>query len=337
MRPEVEAIILAGGFGTRMRPLTYTRPKPLLPLLHRPLLQHILDRMPRSVKTVLFPVNYLWQQIEAYFEEHPDPRVVLVEEAEPLGTGGAIKNCARHLTGPFFVYNGDVVASIGLSQLQAFHEKRRALATISLWPVEEPWHFGVAELGPDDRIRRFVEKPKKGTAPSNLINAGHYLLNLEALDGIPGGKFSSIEREQFQPWAAAGRPLFGFRFEGYWIDCGRPEALLEAHATVLRAAGETHAVAASSTISPEAQVLGYAVGEECKIEAGSRVERSVLMDGVRLGRSVHVVDSILGEGVEVEDGARLERSVVGDFGIVAAGSRIADQRVGLRAEDLEAT
>lgn len=332
----VEAVILAGGFGTRMRPLTYHRPKPLLPLLNRPLLAHILDALPADVQRVVLPVNYLREQIEAYFEENPDPRVVLVEEKEPLGTGGAIKNCAKHLTGPFFVYNGDIVSSLSLHDLRATHQAKRAQATISLWPVEEPWHFGVVELAPDGRITRFVEKPPKGEEPSNLINAGHYLLDVELLDRIPPAKFYSLERELYAPWAQSGGRLYGHRFDGYWIDCGRPESLLEAHRTVLAARGETAVIHKDAEIARGTKVQGYAVAAGCRLAEGGRVERSVLLPGVHLGRNVIVRDSILGEGVEVEDGTVLERVVVGDYGVVEGGRVIRDQRVGMRAVDVEA-
>lgn len=332
----MEAVILAGGFGTRMRPLTYTRPKPLLPLLNRPLLAHILDQLPPNVTKAILPVNYLREQIEAYFEEHPDPRVVLVEEKDPLGTGGAIKNCERHLTGPFYVYNGDIVASLKLEDLYATHVAKKAQASISLWPVEEPWHFGVVQLEGDGRIKRFVEKPPKGEEPSNLINAGHYLLNRELLDRIPTGKFYSLEKELYAPWSQAGGKLYGHRFEGYWIDCGRPESLLEAHRTVLASQKKTKVVGEDSDLDPKARIDGYAVGPNCVVESGARVERSVLMPRVSIGRNVTVRDSILGEGVEVEDGTLLERVVVGDYGIVEGGRTIRDQRIGMRAIDVEA-
>lgn len=330
----MEAIILAGGLGTRIRPLTYTRPKPLLPVLNRPLLQLIIDQMPASVKTILLPVGYLHEQIESYFEDHPDGRVVLVEEERALGTGGAIKNCEEHLTGPFLVYNGDIVASLDLARLQEAHAKYRAKATISLWPVQEPWHFGVADLQLDGRISRFVEKPPQGREPSNLINAGHYALDLAILDELRPGRTASLEREVFEPWAREARGIYGFRFEGYWVDCGRPEAFLEAHEVVLRATGRTSVADPTARVEAGATFLGYALGADCRLARGAHVEQSILLPGCHVGDQGTVRDSVLGEGVEVEAGAVLERCVVGDFGIIEAGSRFQDQRVGLRAEDV---
>lgn len=332
----MEVVILAGGFGTRMRPLTYFRPKPLLPVLNKPLLAHILDRLPAKTSKVILPVGYLRDQIDEYFRDHPDPRIVLVEEGTPLGTGGAIKNCEDELSGTFIVYNGDVIASLKLDQLWTSHQRNRAEASISLWPVAEPWHFGVVELDGEHRITNFVEKPPQGREPSNLINAGHYVLNREVLDAIPAGRTFSIERELFTPWSHTNHRIFGFPFEGYWIDCGRPESVLEAHATLLQEMGREKVVASSAKVSKSAKVLGYAVDERCTIGDGARVERSVLFPDVSLAKGVSIIDSVLGEGVVVEDGARLERCVVGDHGIIAAGARAQDQRIGLRPVDLEA-
>lgn len=332
----MEAVILAGGMGTRIRPLTYTRPKPLLPVLDRPLLQHIIDRMPKSIRKIVFPVNYLREQVEAYFEEHPDPRVVLVEEVNPLGTGGAIKNCEDELSGPFLVHNGDIVSSIDLTAFVQAHQERKPLVTISLWGVEDPSPFGCARLDGANRILEFVEKPKPGTEPSKLVNAGHYLLDPQVLDAIPPGRFYSLEKELFQPWTQQGQPIYGFPFRGYWIDCGRPESFLEAHRAVLAERGESRWVHPEAKVDRSATVTGYAVAQGCRIAEGARVQGSVLLPEVRLGKNVTVRDCILGEGVEVEDGTVLERSVVGDFGVIEAGRRIQDQRVGMRPVDVGA-
>lgn len=335
IRP-MEVVILAGGFGTRMRPLTYSRPKPLLPLLNRPILQNIIDALPKNITKIILPVNYLKEQMEQYFEDHPDPRVVLVEEKEPLGTGGAIKNCEKHLTGPFYVYNGDIVTSLQLDDLHATHKAKKAEVTLSLWPVKEPWHFGVVEMAKDGRITNFVEKPPKGQQPSDLINAGHYLLETSVLDHIPKGKFHSIEKELYMPWSKAGKRLYGHAFKGYWIDCGRPESLLEAHAQVLKARGETKVISKEAEIDAKASVAGYAVDAGCHINEGVKIERSVLMNGVHVGRNATIKDSIIGEGAEIEEGCELHNVVVGDFGIVETGRVIKDQRIGMRAADLVA-
>lgn len=331
----MEVVVLAGGFGTRVRPLTYTRPKPLLPVANKPLIQHVLDRLPDEVDRVVVPVNYLEEQIEAYFVEHPDDRVVLVSEETPLGTGGAIKNCEDHLTGPFLVYNGDIVASIDLTEFTRFMRSKEALAGVSLWPVDEPWHFGVVEQAEDGRITRFVEKPDQGKEPSNLINAGHYYLDPEILDRIPAGKKVSLEREVYESMAADGEAIYGQPFEGYWVDCGRPETVLEAHRVFLEAQGQKRVVADGVEVEDDASIEGYAVAEGCRIGAGSRIRRSCLLPGVDVGADATVEDCILGEGVVVEQGATLRNTVVGDFAVIERGSTIDDQRVGMKVEHIK--
>ncbi len=331
----MEVVVLAGGFGTRVRPLTYTRPKPLLPVANKPLLQHVLDRLPDQVDRVVIPVNYLREQIEAYFAAHPDDRVVLVPEDTPLGTGGAIKNCEEHLTGPFLVYNGDIVASIDLTAFTESMREKGAKAGVSLWPVDEPWHFGVVEREDDGRITRFVEKPPEGEQPSNLINAGHYYLDPEVLDRIPAGEKLSLEREVYEEMAQAGEAIYGYPFEGFWVDCGRPATVLEAHRVYLEAEGKTRVLGDGVEVAETATVEGYALGEGCHVGAKSRVARSCLLPAVDVGEGVTVEDSILGEGVVVEDGATLRKAVVGDFAVIAEGSTIEDQRVGMKVEHLE--
>lgn len=331
----MEVVVLAGGFGTRVRPLTYTRPKPLLPVANKPMLQHVLDRLPDAVDRVVVPVNYLRDQIEAYFVEHPDDRVVLVPEETPLGTGGAIKNCEEYLTGPFLVYNGDIVASVDLTAFTDYMRSKEAKAGVSLWSVDEPWHFGVVDQADDGRITRFVEKPPEGQEPSNLINAGHYYLEPEILDRIPAGKKVSLEREVYEPMAEGGEAIYGFPFEGFWVDCGRPETVLEAHRVYLDAQGESQVLGADVEISETATVEGYALGDGCRVGHGSRIVRSCLLPGVDVGENATVEDSILGEGVVVEDGATLRQAVVGDFAVLAEGSTIDDQRVGMKVEHLE--
>lgn len=329
----MEALILAGGKGTRIRPLTYTRPKPLLPILNRTLVERILDKMPKEVDTVLMPVNYLSELMVAHFEDHPDPRLEFIDEPQPLGTGGALKNCEKRFTGPFIVYNGDIVASIDLAQMLKFHQKNKAQASVSLFSVAEPWHFGVVKLKKDARIEQFVEKPPKGQEPSDLCNAGQYILDPSVLDEIPPDTFYSLEKESFEPMAKAGARLYGFRFEGHWIDCGRPQTYLEAHRLLLATEGRSSVVGAGVAGVKAARFSGYALGDGVSLGKDATVERSVVLPNATIGEKAVVRDSVLGEGVEIEDGAVLEGVVVGDYAIVQAGSRIRNQRIGMRPGD----
>jgi mannose-1-phosphate guanylyltransferase len=173
----VEAIILAGGFGTRLRPLTYTRAKSLLPILNKPMISYLIDSLPTEVTKVILAVNYRKDQIEEFLQSMDYGKEIIVnDEPKPLGTGGAVKFAENHITDQFFVLNADIICSIDLSKMIAFHNKNNAEATISLWPVENVSEFGVVDIKADGNVIGFVEKPKPEDAPSDLINAGAYIL-----------------------------------------------------------------------------------------------------------------------------------------------------------------
>ncbi|HLE48309.1 MAG TPA: NDP-sugar synthase [Candidatus Thermoplasmatota archaeon] len=330
----MEAIVLAGGLGTRLRPLTYSRPKPLLPIVNKPMVDWVLASLPPAVKKVVIPVNYLSELVEAHFDEHPDPRVELVDEPAPMGTGGAIKRVEKHFTGPFFVYNADIISSNDLDGMRKFHAARKAKATISLWRVEDPWHYGVVKFNGQARIEEFVEKPEPGKEPSNLINAGHYLLDLDVLDDIPKNKFVSLEREIFTPMATAkGGRLFGYEFQGHWIDCGRPESYLEAHRLTLRAQGVARAEGEDVSGLKGARFESYAVGDRVELGAGAVVQRSVVLADARIGAHAVLRDCVIGEGADIEAGAQLDRVVVGDYAVVQGNVNIKDRRIGMRPGD----
>lgn len=316
----MQAVILAGGQGTRLRPLTNTCPKPLLPVANVPIIRRIIDKMPADVDEVLLAVNYRLEQLANYFATHDVGRkVTLVEEKEPLGTAGAIKNVARHIHGPFFVFNGDILDSLDLDAFRAFHKKRGGVGTLALWKVNDPRHFGVMEMK-GDSILRFVEKPEtKEQAPSNLANAGTYLLEPEVLDAIPAGKPVSIERETFPALLAEGSRINGFEFSGFWVDCGRPETYLRANEAVLRASGR-NVLLGEGTSNKGATLDDWAVvGEACTLGADVEVARSVLLDHVTVGTNVSIKDSIVGSGAVIDDDAALIDCVVADGARVEKG------------------
>ena len=222
--------MLAGGFGTRLRPWTETIPKPLLPILDKSMIEHVLDVLPESqVDKVLIAAGYGVEQIREHFEKIPLPyEVVIVEETEPLGTGGAIANCREHLSGgTFCVINGDLITSLKVEEMLEFHKQNGGIATISLWEVEDPSRFGAADYKEDTgKIMRFQEKPAIEDAYSNLINAGTYILEQEIFDFMPDGAHS-IERDIYEKIAETGA-LNGFPFEGMFVDAGTPTSFVEA-------------------------------------------------------------------------------------------------------------
>lgn len=337
----MKAAILAGGLGTRMRPLTYTTPKPLLPILNVPMLVRILERLPRSVDGVVLAVSYLADQIAAYLKEHPPSLPVkLVEESVPLGTAGAVKNLARDLGGErFFVLNGDVVASVDLASMVEFHKRRKGLGTLHLWPVEDPSRFGIARLGEDGRILEFKEKPRPEEAFSNMINAGTYILEPEVLDLIPAGRPVSIEQETFPALIARG--LYGYASGDYWIDAGKPLDYIEAHRLIMNADRSRYRlpkrlpgveVEPPCLIPPSVELFAGArvgpnvsLGRGVVVGEGAVIADSVLLDDVRVGARARIEMSVIGHGAFIGDGSSVSRgTVVADGAEVASGRRTAN-------------
>lgn len=324
MMPDaVKAVLLVGGMGTRLRPLTYRIPKPLVPVMGKPLIMHVIDSLPSEVDEVIIPVSYKKEVMQEYLTKNPPKRkITLVDEPRPLGTGGAVKNVEDYLEGTFLVVNGDVITSLDVAKFLAYHREKGGVATISLWPVEDPTPFGVVDLAEDGRIRRFQEKPKREEAFSNLINAGAYALEEEIL-GYIGKGFVSMEREIFPNIIDEG--MYGFEFSGYWIDCGKRESLLEAYWTLMgsdtrsihkRSVTEGSQIRSPAVVNEGAVIAGAEVGprayisERAVVGLRSRVEGSVLLEDSRVGARCIVVDSIVDSGVSIPDGSEIRSTIV---------------------------
>lgn len=320
----MQAVILAGGRGTRLRPLTLARPKPLLPVANRAIIDRVLDRVPRGVDRVIIAANYGIDQMRAHFRGADRPfEVLVVDEPEPLGTGGAIKNAEGHLDGATLVLNGDSLDSLDVARFVERHRSHGGLATISLWRTDEPEHFGIAELE-GDRIARFVEKPRREEARSDLANAGTYLLEPEVLDLIPPGRFVSLEREVFPLLVPTPRGMFGERFRGFWIDCGRPDTFLEAN----RVLAKGKPLVAAGVDAKGSRIAPWGVvGPGCRLGPGSVIDGSVLMEEVTLGKGAAVRASVLGRGATVGDGAEIAGSYIGDAARVRPGAKVSGANV----------
>jgi mannose-1-phosphate guanylyltransferase len=319
----VKAVLLVGGLGTRLRPLTYRIPKPLIPVMGKPLIMHVIDSMPAEVDEIIIPVSYKKEMMEEYLlRNRPKRRITLVDEPEPMGTGGAVKNVEKHIDGQFLVINGDSISSLDIAKFIKFHRQKKAFASISLWPVDDPTPYGIVDLAKDDRIRRFQEKPKKEEAFSNLINAGAYALEHEVLDHIGKG-FVSMEREVFP--RILDRGMYGMQFDGYWIDCGRRENLLEAFWTLMgrdtrdidkKCVLEGAELRAPVVVRKDAVIAGTTVGphayisERAVVGVRSRVERSVILEDARVGARCQIRDSIVDVGVTVPDGTVVESEIL---------------------------
>lgn len=303
----MEAIILVGGFGTRLRPLTHTVPKPLLPLANIPMVERMIRNLPEVFDTAILAVNYGLNDMKDYFEgKDVGKKVIIVPEDEPLGTGGAMRNCINHITGTAAVFNGDVVSSIDLNKMLKQHIKTKAKGTLALWEVENPNRFGVVEFK-NGKILQFQEKPERGTELSNLINAGTYLLELEILEMIPPNQKISIERDIFPK--VAGDGLHGFPFKGHFIDSGTPESYLEANFRSIGNNGTAAHTGASIRggvmIHKNAKLEHCIIGPNTIIGPNVKLEKCVIRNSVILsdvnGYGSIVEESIIGPNIKFEE------------------------------------
>ncbi len=308
----MKAVVLVGGEGTRLRPLTETIPKPLLPLMDRPSLDHVLDHLARhGVHEVVLSSSYLEETFHSFIEErHGDPRITWITEKRPLGTGGAIVNALECLDDePFLALNGDILTDLDLTSMLAFHLERGASATIALHHVEDARPFGLVPTEPDGRVVEFREKPAE-LVPGD-INAGTYVLEPDALAGWRRGESISIERQVFPALIQSGKPVYGFLSDAYWLDLGTPEKYLQAHFDILeeRVDGErypTPYVAETASVHLRAHIGRWVVvGRGATVAEDAEIDDSVLHPGAAVGAGARVVSSILGPRTEVGAGATL--------------------------------
>jgi mannose-1-phosphate guanylyltransferase len=306
-------LILAGGFATRLRPLSCSRPKALFPIVNKPLIEWIFQRLAdNGVNEAILAVNALTQ---FYIRQQKPPKCGLKVKfsidppKKPLGTAGPIKK-AEKLIGhneSFIVINGDIFADINYKQLLETHTKTGALATIALTKVEDPSSFGVVELN-GNSIKRFVEKPPKNQAPSNLINAGAYVLNPEIFSYIPEGRAVSIEREVFPKLAAEGK-LSGLPMKGLWMDIGKPQEYLNANKIIL----EKHSQVLDGSPdflelkNPIALDVGVSIGENSIIGP-----YAIIGKNAKIGKNVHITNSIIFSEAEIGDNTRLNGVIIGE-------------------------
>ncbi len=320
--------MLVGGEGTRLRPLTETMPKPLVPLMDRPSLDHVLDHLARhGVHEVVLSSSYLEEPFHAFIEgRHGDPAIVWITETEPLGTGGALVNALEALDTdqPFFALNGDILTDLDLRRMLALHRDRGAVATIALTHVDDARPYGLVPMGPDGRVLEFREKPDE-LVPGD-INAGTYVLEPSALGGWARGENVSIERQVFPALIADGRALFGFVSDAYWMDLGTPEAYLQAHVDLLDGKVKGYRAYTAPFVHPSGHIDEAAtvdhhvvVGPHGSIEARARVTGSVLHDGATIEDHAVVERSILGRSSRVGAGATVRDCVLGEGAFVVAG------------------
>jgi mannose-1-phosphate guanylyltransferase len=330
-----------------MRPLTYRTPKPLLPLANRPHLDHVFAFLRQhDITDVVLAVQYHADAFEARYGDGSawGIRLTVVREDEPRGTAGAVKNVEAHLTPgeTLLVFNGDILTDLNLQAMIAFHRANGSVCTIALTPVSDPSAYGVVDMDRTGRITRFTEKPKREEATSNLINAGTYVLEWEAVQAIPAGTHYMFERGLFPGLLEQGRPMYGYPDNAYWIDIGTPEKYLQAHRDILD--GRMHnpitprlgidaddptqattiwtgddveidptaelagplLIGAGSRIGPGARLIGPAVlGAGCRVDAEATVTDAVLWDRVQVGQGTIIHTAVLAHDVQVAAEAQI--------------------------------
>jgi mannose-1-phosphate guanylyltransferase len=316
----MKAVVLVGGEGTRLRPLTETVPKPLLPLVDRPILDHVLDHLlVHGVHEVIMSSPYLEETFHPFIRARGgEPAITWVTEREALGTGGAIVSALHHLGDqPFFALNGDILTDLDLTAMLASHRERAAAATIALHHVEDARAFGLVATDPTGRISEFREKPPD-PVPGD-INAGTYVLDPSALRAWPAGTYLWIEGEVFPALIRNGAPVYGFDTGAYWLDLGTPEQYLQAHFDLME--GRLRGISYDSPW----------IGPGASLHLTARLGRSVAIgEGVRVGAEAEVDEAVLLAGAVVEDGARVVSSIVGPKAIVGSGATLVDSVLGER-------
>ncbi len=324
----MKAVIMAGGFGTRMRPLTINLPKPMIPMVNRPIMEIIVDLLKKHKLTDLISVVFYQPEvITEYFRDGTEFGVKMQYKAaeSDLGTAGSVKNCQDMIENKrFVVISGDVLTDFDLSEAIAFHEKNKAQATMILTRVENPLAFGVVITGADGKIQRFLEKPTWGEVFSDTVNTGIYILEPEVLDLIPEKEEFDFSKNLFPLMLQKGMPLYGYVAQGYWADIGNLDQYRLAHQDVfagkvdvriqgsrLNRVGKEIWAGEKSTIDPTAQLTGtVVVGRECHVGKHAKITNSVLGDGCQVGEGAVLTNAILWRNVAIESGAQVRECVI---------------------------
>jgi NDP-sugar pyrophosphorylase family protein len=351
----MKAILLAGGKGTRLRPLTLHTPKPIVPIFDRPFLHYQIDllRQIPEVDEIILSLNYQPRRVEEVFGDGSDRgiRIRYLVEPNPLGTAGAVKYAEQYLNDSVIVFNGDVLTQVNLAEVLALHRSRKAKATIVLTPVDNPRAYGLVETDAEGNVSRFLEKPDPDQITCDTINAGIYVLEPETFDRIPRDTAWSIERSYFPSLVERRETFVAYVYRGYWIDIGTPAKYLQVHRDIMD--GRFNAppfdtigsqpwiaadarveegvsmrgpcfVADGAVIKAGARLEPYSVvGRQCHIEEEAVVDGSILWANCWVGREAHIGASIFGRHCHVGRNASLPGGMVlGDKSVLTDYTRI---------------
>ena len=326
----MKAILLAGGKGTRLRPLTVHTPKPIVPIFNRPFLYYQLDllRQVPEIDEAILSLNYQPRRIEEIFGEGEGLGIRLryVVEPIPLGTGGAVRYAGDQLTESVVVFNGDVLTQVDLGAVLRLHRERKARATIVLTPVANPRAYGLVETDADGNVKRFLEKPGEHEITCNTINAGIYVLEPETFDRIPKDTAWSIERSFFPSLVERGETFVAYVYDGYWIDIGTPAKYLQVHKDIMDGRYQAPPFA-SSEAEPSRRAF---VAEAARIEDGAELSGPCFVDeGVVVKAGARVLPySVIGRQTHVEESAVIEDSIIWPNGWIGQEAHIAGSILG---------
>ncbi len=304
----MKAVILVGGMGTRLRPLTNKLPKSMVPVTGRPAIEHTLLYLRQyGITDIILTLSYLPEAISNALGDghHLGVNLVYCLEKEPLGTAGAVKNTETFLDGnPILVLNGDIFTDLNLNEMLAFHQKNTASATISLTWVEDPSSFGVVEMMDNHRVKAFIEKPPKEKATTNWINAGTYILQPEVLDRIQKDQYYMFERGLFPEMLQAGIPVYGYPYTGYWLDMGTPSRYYQLNKDILEGRYK----------SPAFNYMEKSIADNAVIDSSAKINKHVVIqENTRICRNVTIEGpTVIGHGCRIEEGASITGSIIWD-------------------------
>ena len=339
---SITAVILVGGEGTRLRPLTNGIPKSMVPVLNEPFLEHTIAYLKEyGVNKVILTLSYLPDVIREYFGDGNDwdTRLIYAIENNPLGTAGAVKNTGQHLKETFIVLNGDIFTDLDITDMLTFHRQKKSKVTIALTRVDNPCDFGVVETDGENRVERFIEKPSPEQVTSNWINAGIYIIEPEVLEYVPENAHYMFERGLFPRLLDMKEPLYGYRFDGYWLDMGTPEKYLCLNRDLLlskvkrrlgSAANENKTTDGNeSSIHPSAHITGpVLIADGCRISRGARIKGPVVIGtNCRIGEDAVIEDTVLWDGADIGGGAVLRECVIGTNTKVKSNERLVNRTV----------
>ncbi|MDK2799808.1 MAG: mannose-phosphate guanylyltransferase [Clostridiales bacterium] len=326
----MKALLLAGGKGSRLQPLTNRLPKPMVPIMGKPLLERTIANLKKSkIKEIVLSTCYQSNYIKEYFADGSqfDIKINYISEDIPLGTGGAIKNAEKYFDDTFIVLNSDILTDINIDQLIKYHKSKSALATIVVTNVKNPSQYGVIEYDQEDYITSFKEKPQPHEITSNYINAGVYVFEPQIFKEIPANRVVSIEKETYPMLLRKGYKVAAYKNDAYWLDIGTPEKYIAAHKDIMTGLckifndsieesysfiGNLMLKGKNIRIHPEAKIIGPVyIGDNVSIEANAFVGPNVVIgDGSYIGMESRIIGSILWDSVQVNRGVKLINTVV---------------------------